>query len=511
MRGSSSARLLARIAIVGSCLVVALAWATKPALRLERIDPSAFASEGKIRLFASLVELEGQVDDGKAAHSFSLRVDGRHRLKPDKVELFSSAAVPLDLVLVIETSALYGVQKLPAPPPDAPPPAPSPTKRKATRKGAAPPSPPRKATPQPAPPPPSGELPLDRVKDALASLLEGRGAQTRVMVIDYGGEVTPHPPFRPAQAAGGAIDELSPDDESGDLRLVDAVRAALVELNRPRPESAENTAPPRRLIVVVGDGLNAQMDRKTFRALGDAAASARVPIHAIAFSPGDDRGPLLNLGEISKRSNGTFRWARNADDLKAQIETLTDELDKQYVLSFTLAIDKLVGHSFELECDSLRSNLLAYEAGGSVFGYTGPTVRRSKVWTVLGWVGGVLGGLFLAYLLLGLVLRLIMGGRRGRPHAAASLMFLDGPRTGERVPLPTDRMLLLGKGGALVIDDPAASTRHCEIGFDGRGWLIADLGSTNGTWVDGRRLDGPSYLAPSQTVQLGQTRLRFLL
>ena len=33
----------------------------------------------------------------------------------------------------------------------------------------------------------------------------------------------------------------------------------------------------------------------------------------------------------------------------------------------------------------------------------------------------------------------------------------------------------------------------------------------NGTWVDGKRLDGPTYLQPSQTLQLGQTRLRFIV
>ena len=76
------------------------------------------------------------------------------------------------------------------------------------------------------------------------------------------------------------------------------------------------------------------MDKNAFRTLGHSAAKDLVPIHTIAFSPRDDRGPLLNLGEISKLSNGTFRWARNADDLRDQIETLADELYKQYVLTF---------------------------------------------------------------------------------------------------------------------------------------------------------------------------------
>src|SRR5207247_708076 len=83
------------------------------------------------------------------------------------------------------------------------------------------------------------------------------------------------------------------------------------------------------------------------------AARARVPIHTIAFSPTYERGPLLNLGEVSKRSNGTFRWARTADDLRAQIDTLTDELNKQYVLTFKLDLRSLEGKKFQLVSEDL--------------------------------------------------------------------------------------------------------------------------------------------------------------
>jgi hypothetical protein len=476
-----------------ACLALGLCAAgiaSKPMLRLERIDPSAFAGEGKIRVFASLVELEGQVDDGKAAASFALRVDGKGTLRPERVEPFRTAAVPIDLVLVIETAALYGVQKLPLPTEVAPP-----TKHTHRPRG------PQKVAPAPPPAIANGDVPLDRVKEALASFLEGRPAQTRVLVVDYGGEVTAHPPFRAASSAGGALDELSPDDASGDVHLVDAVRAALVELNRPR---GAGHVPPRRLIVVVSDGLNEQMDRKTFRALGDAAAEGGVPIHSIAYSPSDQRGPLVNLGEISKRSNGTFRWARSAEDLKAQIETLADELDKQYVLTFAPPIDRLEGHSFSLECEGLRSNPLRFEAGSSLFGYAGSTARRSRAWTVLGWIGGGLGALLLCYLLLAIVLRLLGSGR-----PSAMLVFVDGPQGGRslRVRPPC----VLGKGGRLVVDDPAASTQHCRIDLDAQGWRVTDLGSTNGTWLDGARIEGPTSLRAGQILQLGQTRLRFVV
>jgi pSer/pThr/pTyr-binding forkhead associated (FHA) protein len=68
---------------------------------------------------------------------------------------------------------------------------------------------------------------------------------------------------------------------------------------------------------------------------------------------------------------------------------------------------------------------------------------------------------------------------------------------------------VLGKDGGLALEDPAASSRHCEVGFDGRGWIVVDLRSTNGTWVEGRRVDGPTYLTSGQILQVGHTRLRF--
>ncbi len=477
------------------------AHATKPTLRLERIDPARFAADGRVRVFASVVELEGQVDDGKVAQSFTLRVDGKGAQHPSTVEPFRTSAVPLDLVLVIETSALYGVQKLPAPAPGVAP-TPSPGSRKKGKKAPAPPK-----TGTPSPPHLSGELPLDRVKDALATLVEGRPAKTRVLVIDYGGEVTPHPPFQPANAAGGALDELAADGESGDLHLVDAVQAALVELNRPRPSDGDE-APPRRLVVVVSDGLNAQMDRKTFRALGDAAAISQVPIHSIAYSPADDRGPLLNLGEISKRSNGTFRWARNAEELKAQIETLADELDKQYVLTFELAIDTLAGHTFELRCEDLRSNSLRYGEGGSIFGYTGVITRRSTLRLVLEIVGGVIAALLALAVIVTLLRRRVP---RGEETAQAAMPRLVWEGETRELPLDPRMPLLFGKErGAVQLTDPAVSTRHARLAFDGRSWVLTDLGSTNGTLVDGHRIDRPTVVTVGSVVQLGQTRLRLM-
>lgn len=502
------------------CLSVSLAWAAKTRLRLERIDASDFPSDGTLRVYASVVELEGTVVEDKAAPQFTLRVSGKPQGRAVKATRFQAAGEPLDLVLVVESSALYGPQKVVAPP--EPPPLPPRDKRGKGTKGKRGQAPPPVA-PVPAPKG-TGEEPLDHVKDAMRQLLEALSPKTRVLVIDYGGAVTPHPPFRPPQAAAGEVDDLAPDDESGDLRLVDAVNAALVELNRPRDDG--RTA--RRLIVVVSDGLNSQMDRRTFRALGDAAARAHVPIHTIAFSPTDERGPLLNLGEISKRSNGTFRWARTADDLKAQIETLTDELHKQYVLTFKLDVRSLEGKTFQLACEDLVSNV--FDPKGSAMAQ----VSRRWPW---GWIGAGAGAVALGVVLVLLARRRPRRARpmakRTRPARAATpqraaaggepsataaptraprglIILVSGARAGERLDVGA-QPITVGKGPSTlqITDDPTVSTRHAQIHADSAGFVVTDLGSTNGTFVNNQRITQPTRLSDGDLVRFGNTQIKF--
>jgi len=524
--------------VIASVGLAVSALATQTRLRLERIDPTDFAADGTVRIYASVVELEGTVIDDKGAPQFALHLDGKSGIKPDKVARFQSSGDPLDLVLVVESSALYGAQKVVEPPPPLPPPP-----KVKGKKGGKPDKKSLQKSKQPvAPPPPapkvvvSGDEPLDKVKDGARQLLEALNPKSRVLVIDYGGDVTPHPPFRPAPAAGGAVDDLSPDGESGDLRLADAVRAALIELQKPRP-GGDDAKPARRLIIVISDGLNSQMDRKTFRAIGDAAAKAHVPIHTIAFSPSDERGPMLNLGEISKRSNGTFRWARGADDLRTQIETLTDELNKQYVLTFKLDVSELDGHSFTLDCDELRSNKLSYDASGGMFGENVKTTRGlAWYWWLSLAVGVGLLALVLVRLFKRPKKRFATTRQPGSPsqpmqkvaapvqapqqqpvaapvQAAAArgvLIVVSGALAGQRLSLSA-QPFTIGKGPSTlqITDDPTVSTRHAQLSADRGGFIVTDLGSTNGSFVNNTRVTQPTRVQDGDLLRFGNTTIKF--
>jgi pSer/pThr/pTyr-binding forkhead associated (FHA) protein len=78
----------------------------------------------------------------------------------------------------------------------------------------------------------------------------------------------------------------------------------------------------------------------------------------------------------------------------------------------------------------------------------------------------------------------------------------EGPLAGQRVRVETQ--LVIGRVDAdVTIDDPLVSRRHAVIRPSGEALEVEDLGSLNGTWVNGGRLDGRRALHSGDLVQIG--------
>lgn len=99
-------------------------------------------------------------------------------------------------------------------------------------------------------------------------------------------------------------------------------------------------------------------------------------------------------------------------------------------------------------------------------------------------------------------------GEAATPRAPA-LAVVDGPAAGSSVPLD-GTAVHVGRDPCceLALADPAVSARHARIERRGSGLVVTDLGSHNGTWVDGQPVTGPTPLAPGALLRLGATHLR---
>jgi putative ABC transport system ATP-binding protein len=94
------------------------------------------------------------------------------------------------------------------------------------------------------------------------------------------------------------------------------------------------------------------------------------------------------------------------------------------------------------------------------------------------------------------------------PASGHVLLVREGPVAGQR--LDVDSELVLGREADLTIDDPQISRRHAVIKPIDGALEVADLGSLNGTWVNGRRITTPVRLSPGDVVKFGESVLEVL-
>jgi hypothetical protein len=98
--------------------------------------------------------------------------------------------------------------------------------------------------------------------------------------------------------------------------------------------------------------------------------------------------------------------------------------------------------------------------------------------------------------------------RRARDRLQTALLLLDGKR------------LLVGPAGVtlgrsrqcdVVLNDPNVSRQHAEIRPRGGSWVLSDLGSTNGSSLNGRRIEGPEVIKAGDEIEIGTSTIRFEL
>lgn len=384
---------------------------------------------------------------------------------------------------------------------------------------------------------------------------------TQVAILSYG-EATGTGKLGTIKSARSKVMQLGNDGTQGDPALLDTLERALMLLKKAKTEPEGKSL--RKLVLVISDGRDRSGDRDRVTRLGKRAAKEGVRIHAFAHSPSDQRRPLLLLGELSRRSLGTFRWLQlgKADSWTAKLAQLHEEIAKQYVLTYYLERDDdpagkrlkvvTVGRT-EATTFDLQPELKVPEPACNGEPCAGYCVSDRCVIPleasgrgVLGWLlllGGIGVGAILVLGVIGYVIthrqqRIVPPGPLPpgvvpgavppayRPPASAApaaappvaaapaiaphLMFLAGPRAGERIPLRHGFMIGKAPGCDLLIEDGYTSSHHAQIGMDHFGnCRLFDRGSTNGTFVNGVRVTEYA-LEHGVSLRIGSTELRFL-
>jgi hypothetical protein len=82
------------------------------------------------------------------------------------------------------------------------------------------------------------------------------------------------------------------------------------------------------------------------------------------------------------------------------------------------------------------------------------------------------------------------------------------PRVGERIVLRAANAIGRDAGNDIALPDEAASARHATLEHRDGEWWIQDLGSTNGTLVNGVRIADRERLRPGDEIAIGRVALR---
>jgi two-component system, NtrC family, sensor kinase len=90
-----------------------------------------------------------------------------------------------------------------------------------------------------------------------------------------------------------------------------------------------------------------------------------------------------------------------------------------------------------------------------------------------------------------------------------TLLVLQGPDKGRRYELPDNVTLIGRESRQMLITDDTVSRRHCELIPEGNSWILHDLGSINGTYVNGTRTGNRYELKLGDQIRVGRTLLVF--
>lgn len=99
-------------------------------------------------------------------------------------------------------------------------------------------------------------------------------------------------------------------------------------------------------------------------------------------------------------------------------------------------------------------------------------------------------------------------GLPGPPSGIATrLVVTSGPKEGIELPLDKEQQFTIGRSAesALIVRDDFTSTHHARLMLWNDQWMVQDLDSTNGTFIEDRRVNIPTPVPLNTPVHVGNT------
>ena len=372
-------------AFVGGIAVVALCLSSSsthgaPWLKLDRAtaEPSLFPDMVRLRVFVSAVTLQGETIPLFGAKAWQVQLGGSKRSLPYLAGNYENAASELAIMFVIETAFEYATV-------------------------------------------------FPRIADAVRAFIDALPKNARVGVLGYSEETYGRARLFSKRRANEAVDDLDPEALLTDLALIDAVSKGVNALRVAKP-TKRNPLPLRRMLIVISDGADSEPDPERYRKVAKRADRAGIRIHALAHSPQRRRAPMLGLGELTKRSHGTFRLVLHTEEsFGVNLRQLREEISNQYVLTYFLPQEMVRTKRLKMLASDLISNEL--KLGKVMCGrttcsslhychnYECVAMKASAGGSVWRWILYIVGGsVTLLFMLVGIGFLLT---RRQQKHAAA--------------------------------------------------------------------------------------------
>lgn len=317
------------------------------------------------------------------------------------------------------------------------------------------------------------------------------------------------------------------DDETGDdgrvqtpdfYRYFDQVISKMAE---------EEDLPRRRILILVSDGVGEYttkrqklLDRKLSSTI-EAAKDANIKIYAFGATLQEDAF-MPSISRAAEGTKGIYQRIANdePESLESAIRELAPQLKKQYVVDL-IAPGLPSDEKVRFRVDGETPN------GESVSGVYAKPLQLPETPTnwkrILQMVGWSVGGLLGLFLLVWLV-KQVVTWRNARPQEVyvqeqhvydgpdrGKLIVRSGHMAGTEFPLLED-VSTIGSldGNHIVLYDESVSKRHAGIRIEDMRYELADFGSTNHTWVNGRKIN-KQFLRDGDEIRVGSVELEFRL